>query len=133
VLADTHFANKARNSVPVKVALPEPPPNVLRPDMIASVRFLAPPSEVKTPTEQIRRLIISRKLARIDGDKATVWIVTHHNRAEMRTLDVVPGSQNSTSETLEVIGNLQPTDRIIISGQDQLRSGQRVKVTSEDS
>jgi len=133
VLADTHLANKARNSVPVKVALPEPPPIVLRPDMIASVRFLALPSETKTPKEQVRRLIVPRKLVRFDGDKASVWIVSHRNRAEMRTLEVPPGTQNSTSEVVEVIGQLQPTDRIIVSGQDQLRSGQRVKVTGEES
>lgn len=133
VLADSHFANIARNSVPVKVALPEPPPSVLRPEMIASVRFLAPATEDKPVKEAGRRLLVPRKLVRFDGDKATIWIVNHKNRAELRTLEVTPGSKESNSEIVEVINGLQPTDRLITSGQDQLKSDQRVKVTGEES
>jgi hypothetical protein len=62
VLYDSHLANVSRNSVPVRVELTGDPPPQLRPEMIASVRFLAPPSSGQPKTKTARRIVIPRKL-----------------------------------------------------------------------
>jgi hypothetical protein len=127
VLADTHQANIARNSVPVKVALPDSPAAVLRPDMIAAVRFIAPKAESTAPTAATRRMLVPRKLVRWDADQAKVWIVDHRQRAEVRIVEAPIGSKDQASEWLEVRGGLQPTDRLITSPTEGLKPGQRVQ------
>lgn len=131
VIADTHMANIARNSVPVKVALPDSPAAVLRPDMIAAVRFIAPKAEAKPTTETTRRMILPRRLIRWDGDKAVVWVADHRQQAQPRQLDVPPGSKENSAEWVDVIGGVQPTDRLITSPSEQLKPGQRVRATED--
>jgi HlyD family secretion protein len=133
VLYDTHFANIARNSVPVKVALPDNPPEQLRPEMIASVRFQAPAQKQPAKGEAVRRVVIPRRLLVLDGDVAKVWIVDQsRGRAELRTIEMASGEKERTGETVEVVGGLNPTDKLIATGIEQMRAGLRVRVTGED-
>lgn len=156
VLYDTHQANIARNSVPVKVALPEPVPAALlalatptplgplvwgwhqqaqgleklRPEMIASVRFLAPPTKATAKGGQVRRSFIPRRLVRGEGAQAQVWIVDAlTQRAELRQVTLATAS---AGEWVEVKEGLQPTDKVISSGTEGLQPGERVKVVGEE-
>ena len=131
VLSDTHFANVARNSVPVKVALPDAPPPQLRPEMIASVRFISPKGTDAPKSETVRRLIVPRRLVRMEGEQAKIWIVdASTGRAVQRTIELVPGPQ--VGDVAEVVSGLQPTDKLIASGLEQMSPGLRVKVTGEE-
>jgi len=132
VLGDAHLANVARNSVPVKVSLPEPPPPALRPDMIASVRFLAPKSAGATPAESVQRMIVPRRLVRLDGASATVWAVDPGGRATVRGVELAPGERDRTGDVVEITAGLQPGDKLIASGTDGLTPGQRVRITGDD-
>jgi len=129
---DSHLANVSRNSVPVTVELTGQPPDELRPDMIAAVRFLAPPSSGPSKTESVRRITVPRKLLITDGD-VRVWVVDPvAGRADLRIVELAPGEKDRQSETAEVIGGLNPTDKLISTGREQLKAGSRVKVIGED-
>jgi multidrug efflux pump subunit AcrA (membrane-fusion protein) len=131
VLSDTHLANVARNSVPVKVALPDGPPAQLRPEMIAAVRFLATTSTDAPKTETVRRLIVPRRLVRFEAEQPKIWIVEPLvGRAMLKPIELVPGPQ--TGEFVEVVSGLQPTDKLIASGLDQMVPGLRVKIVGEE-
>jgi HlyD family secretion protein len=133
VLYDTHLANVSRNSVPVKVALPADPPPQLRPEMIASVRFRAPASPDRPKAETARRLLIPRRLLIADGDQTRVWVADPvAGRAALRGVELAPGEKDRTGEAAEVVGGLNPTDKLIATGREGLRPGQRVKVVGED-
>jgi multidrug efflux pump subunit AcrA (membrane-fusion protein) len=133
VTYDSHLANVSRNSVPVRVELTGEPPAQLRPEMIASVRFLAPPSSGKPKTETARRFVIPRRLLVTDSDEPRVWVVDPvTGRAELRAVDLAPGEEDRTGETAEVVGGLNPTDKLIATGREQLKPGNRVKVVGEE-
>lgn len=133
VLYDTHLANIARNSVPVKVALPDNPPAQLRPEMIASVRFQSPPSKQAPKGEAVRRLVVPRRLLVFEDKSAKVWIVDQtRGRAELRTVELAPGELDRTGDTAEIVGGLNPTDKLIAAGLDQMKPNMRVRIAGED-
>ena len=129
VLYDTHQANVARNSVPVKVSLPDDPPPELRPDMIASVQFRSPAKSSEVNAETQKRLVVPRRLLVADSELIRVWVVDPvSGRADLRAVEVLPGNGDSA----EVTGGLNATDKLISTGRDGLKPGQRVKVVGED-
>src|SRR5262245_33268920 len=133
VLYDTHLANIARNSVPVKVALPDDPPEQLRPEMIASVRFQAPAGKPPAKGDAVRQLVIPRRLLVTEGEQAKVWIVDQtRGRAELRTVELATGEKERTGDVAEVVGGLNPTDKLIATGLDRMRPDLRVRVAGED-
>ena len=133
VLYDTRLANVARNSVPVKVSLPDDPPEQLRPEMIASVRFQAPPRKGGPETEAVRRTVVPRRLLVLDGEQVRVWVVDAvTGRAEQRAIELARGERDRTGESVEVATGLQPTDKLIATGLEQLKPGLRVKVVGEE-
>ncbi|MFT3879693.1 MAG: HlyD family efflux transporter periplasmic adaptor subunit [Gemmatales bacterium] len=133
VLYDTHFANVARNSVPVKVALPDHSPPQLRPEMIASVRFISPKKEAASKQQAVERLIIPRRFIQWEGDQARVWVVDQLNgTAIIKAVVLATGEKERTEETVELVSGLLPTDKLITSGTEQLKPHQRVTITGED-
>lgn len=133
VLTDTHQANIARNSVPVKVALPDNPPEALRPDMIASVRFLSLAPATPTRTQKtVQRLEVPRKLVQTSGDAQMIWVVNQLTmKAELRTIQLAGGEKEKQSDWAEVSQGLQPSDKLIATPLDQLSPGRRVKISGE--
>lgn len=133
VIYDSHLANASRNSVPVTVELAGTPPQELRPDMIAAVRFLAPPSAGQPKSETIRRVIVPRKLLVIEGDQVRVWVVDPvAGRADLRSVELPPGEKDRQGEMAEVVGGLNPTDKLIATGREGLKPGNRVTVVGEE-
>lgn len=133
VLYDTRLANVARNSVPVKVSLPDDPPEQLRPEMIASVRFQAPPRKGGPNAEAVRRMVVPRRLLVAEGEQARVWVVNAvTGRAEQRVVELAPSERGRTGESAEVVSGLQPTDKLIATGLERLTPGLRVKVAGDE-
>jgi HlyD family secretion protein len=133
VLYDAHLANVSRNSVPVTVELTGVPPEELRPDMIAAVRFLAPPSAGQPKTETARRFVVPRKLLLIESEQVRVWVVEPvTGRADLRAVELAPGEKDRAGETAEVVAGLNPTDKLIATGREGLTPGSRIKVVGED-
>jgi multidrug efflux pump subunit AcrA (membrane-fusion protein) len=133
VIYDSHLANVSRNSVPVTVELTGEPPSELRPDMIAAVRFLAPPSTGPAKTQAARRLVIPRRLLVTDDGLLRVWVVNSvTSRGDLRPVELAAGENDRQTESAEVVSGLNPTDKLIATGREQLKPGVRVTVVGED-
>lgn len=133
VIYDSHLANISRNSVPVTVELLGEPPSELRPDMIAAVRFLAPPSPDKPKAETARRMAVPRKLLVTEGEQVRMWVIDPvTTRAELHAVELAAGEKDRQGETAEVVGGLNPTDKLIATGRERLKPGSRVKVVGEE-
>ncbi len=129
VLQATSNANIQKNTLEVKVALIQPPPSI-RPEMLVTATFLAPQSEVSDNlSTPIQRIMIPQRLIESSESGSAVWIVTSEGRAERRS--IVLGSAVD-ADLMEVIEGLDPTDKLISSGSESLRSGERVTVIGED-
>lgn len=139
-----HEANIQRNTVPVKVSI-ENPDNVLKPEMLARVRFFrsqepadAVESESAGPSEpgpltDWRLLIDPSALQERNGNKARVWLVSFdasHGRmiASRREITVAPGEG---AGFVEVSAGLQPGDRAVVDPPAELVEGQPVRVLGE--
>jgi HlyD family secretion protein len=124
VLLVTAQADVQKNTLPVKVALPDPPPQ-LRPDMLVRVTFLAPPRPATGGATPAARLLVPRTLVQ-DG---RVWVADRvAGRAVVRP--VMLG--RAEGELVEVTAGLDASDKLIAGGRDGLRDGQRVTWTGED-
>jgi hypothetical protein len=53
-------------------------------------------------------------------------------RAEQQAVELAPGERDRTGESVEVVSGLQPTDKLIATGLEQLTPGLRVKVVGEE-
>lgn len=108
----------------------ESPFDKLRPDMIARVRFLSPPTESKETGGEVLRLFVPKRLADTSGGEARIWIVDQAaGRAILRT--VVLG-QARQGELVEITQGLQPSDKLITSGHQALKPGDRVRIVGEE-
>jgi RND family efflux transporter MFP subunit len=131
VLFSTSLADIQKNTLQVKVAIPDPPP-LLRPDMLVQVTFLAPPSEhAPGQTDERLRVMIPRQLVESSDASAHVWVADLAGRAARRR-SVKLGAA-SGPELVEVVEGLTPADKLIVSGREGLRDGQRIAVTGEDT
>ncbi len=131
VLRATSFANVQKNTLEVKVAIDDPPVGI-RPEMLVSATFLAPPNAVSDSKtyEADQRLLIPRKLIDGKADQQFVWVADAQGCARKRT--VVTGKAG-TDELIEVIRGMTPTDKIIASGREGLADGDRILVIGEDN
>jgi RND family efflux transporter MFP subunit len=130
VLLVTSQADTAKNTLPVKVAIPDPPP-ALRPDMLLRVTFLAPPRPAPATGDESgpQRLLVPQQLVESAEGANRVWVADRAaGRAVLRTVKL--GARDG--ELVEVASGLDPTDKLIAGGRDGLRDGQRVVVTGED-
>jgi membrane fusion protein, multidrug efflux system len=89
----------------------------LKPGMFCSVYIL-------TDTHQ-NALVISRRALLTDVDNPEVFVVDETMTAHRRP--VVIGIQQG--DTLEVLSGVQPTDRVVLIGQENLREGTPVKIS----
>jgi hypothetical protein len=105
VLALTSLANIQKNTLEVKVAIKDPPP-LLRPEMLATVTFLAPAENTAAaPSESTERILIPRLLVEGSGESTSVWLVDARDRAQKRCIR---------------LGRAGPGELIeVLSGEDQ--------------
>jgi RND family efflux transporter MFP subunit len=130
VLMVTAQADIQKNTLPVKVALPDPPP-ALRPDMLVRVTFLAPPRPAPSPGDEGSplRLLVPRQLVDSADGASRVWVA---DRVSGRAVSRAVKLGSVDGELVEVVAGLDPTDKLIAGGRDGLRDGERVRVTGED-
>jgi multidrug efflux pump subunit AcrA (membrane-fusion protein) len=131
VLLPTSSANVQKNTLEVKIALDDPPESV-RPEMLVAATFLAPelPANERNESADQERLLVPRRLVQNGESGSLVWVVGPNDRANRRT---VRTGRAGTSELIEIIEGLTPTDKLIASGTEALREGERVTVVGEAS
>lgn len=121
----TNLADIQKNTLEVKVALKDPP-LVLKPDMLARVRFLAPDAASSAPVVIGSTSVFAPSSAIADGE---AWVVTNYDGesgiAEPREVKLTGASHD---DYLEVADGLLPGDLLIDQPAETLKSGQRVRV-----
>ena len=132
VVSVTSLADIQKNTLQVKAAITNPP-DVIRPEMLGQVTFLAPEltgNENKAAQEQ-QRLLIPRQLVVGGEGAAHVWVADRlTNAAIKRTVTL---GRAGTDELVEVTSGLSPTDKLISSGYEALSEGDRIRITAEDA
>ncbi len=130
VLFLTGFANIQKNTLEVKVSL-DAPPEVIKPDMLVDVTFLAPEQETAAEASTSEyRIFVPRELVELEGDAASVWVADLAAQTAHRT-PVTLGSIQ-TPELLEIAGGLSAGSRVISTGREDLEDGDRIEVVGED-
>ncbi len=132
VISVTTRADIQKNTLQVKVAVIDPP-EVIKPEMLGKVTFLAPPSVVvqEDVDESPLRLFVPQSLVASGEQGSFVWLVNlTTGLAERRTVEVSRGS--TEGGLVEVTNGLQPTDKLIVAGRESVSEGTRVRVTAED-
>lgn len=131
VLVPTSEANIQKNTLEVKVALQNPPASI-RPEMLVTATFLAPPT-VNTESEELQnyeRLLIPRQLVQSGDGSSAIWIVDAKGKAQLTPIKL---GKAGTDELIEVVQGIQPTDKLISSGHETLKPGASVTIAGEDS
>jgi HlyD family secretion protein len=131
VLFSTSLADIQKNTLQVKVAMDEPP-HLLRPDMLVQVTFLAMPTASAAAKKDERlRIVIPRQLVETSDGATHVWVADLvQMTARRRTVQLGTATAN---DLVEVVEGLTPTDKLIVSGREGVREGERITVTGEDA
>ena len=130
VLFVSSEADIQKNTLQIKVAIPDPPP-VFKPEMLVDVTFLAPkqPDRISEPTQEVKLYVLKQLIHQGDGGDF-VWLADQSAGVARKTV-IRTGAVGSNS-LVEVTSGLAVSSRIIVSGTDGLQDGDRIKVTSED-
>lgn len=130
VLFVSSEADIQKNTLQVKVAMPEPP-RTFKPEMLVDVTFLSPkPAEgAETPSSEIR-IYVPSELVQHTEDKTFVWIADRYaGSAHQRTVTL---GAESDSGLVEVTQGLNLADRLIASSINELSEATRIQVVGED-
>ncbi len=130
VIAATSITDIQKNTLQMKVAVLDAPA-VLKPDMLVQVTFLSPVStKPKAETAQATlTLVIPPELVEQEGNETRVWIANQERRiAELRPVTL---GGLTTDGFREVKQGLAIGDRLIVSGTESLRPGDRIRITGE--
>jgi multidrug efflux pump subunit AcrA (membrane-fusion protein) len=131
VVAVTSQADIQKNTLQVKVAIHDPPA-VIKPEMLVQVTFISPeqPGNQNLAEQDAIRHLIPKELVRTTPDGAAVWV------ADLQTsrsrLQPVQLGRAGTDRLIEVVQGLTATDKLIVSGRDELSTGIRIRVVGED-
>jgi len=123
-------ADVQKNTLEVKVAI-DRPPDVLKPEMLVDVTFLAPerPESDAPPTERLH-VYVPKSLVRQGEAGPYVWVADQAAGIARRTA-VVTGRRGDR-ERIEVTEGLNPSSRLIANPPEDLRDGERIHVTGEE-
>ncbi|MEX0642459.1 MAG: efflux RND transporter periplasmic adaptor subunit [Pirellulales bacterium] len=132
VLWVTSRADIQKNTLQVKVAINQPP-DVITPEMLAQVTFLAPsqPSDTAGTDQEPLRLLVPRALVAGTEGSSSVWIVDPLSGAACR--QTVQLGRAGTDELVEIAQGLDPTAKLIVSGRESLADGSRIRVVAEEA
>jgi RND family efflux transporter MFP subunit len=129
VLRVVHEADIQRNTLQFKVAI-DAPSALLKPEMLARVRFLAPRQQAG-PTTSEKTFAPTAAVGTEPGRSLNVW-VADLGRNVARQRAVVLGAVR-LEQWMEVRSGLSPGDRIIVSPATGLRDGQKIRLKGESS
>jgi len=122
-------ADIQKNTLEVKVAIESPPP-VLKPQMLVDATFLAPKQTDArdAPSEELR-LFVPKSLVGHDDEGAFVWVADQSAARAHRT--PVDTGTAGPDGLVEITKGLTPASRLIADGYENLRHGERIRVTGE--
>lgn len=132
VVSVTTLADIQKNTLQVKVAVNDPP-EVIKPEMLGKVTFLAPPSPVVEQEHEespLRLFVPSSLVASADGGNA-VWVADLTQGVAYRK-SVEVGRGETELGLVEITQGLQPTDKLIVGGRESVVEGTRIRVSGED-
>jgi HlyD family secretion protein len=130
VIATTSITDIQKNTLQVKVAVLDPPA-VLKPDMLVQVTFLSP-QKPKAASETVQAhltLVIPPELVQQEGNESRVWIANQQRKvAELRAVTLGGLTRDGFREIKQ---GLSIGDRLIVSGAESLRVGDRIRIAGE--
>ena len=131
VLFISSEADIQKNTLQVKVGIPDPP-SVFKPEMLVDVTFLAPNQSERAsePSQEVRMYVLQQLVHQGDSGPF-VWLADQSDGVARRT--VVRTGVTGPNGLVEVTMGLTVASRIIVSGIEGLKNGDRIKVTSEDA
>jgi len=129
VLMVTSQASVQKNTIEVKVALDDPPP-AIRPEMLVQATFMAadPPTGKGEAAAARERLLVPRQLVEKTEAGAALWVADPAGIARRQPIEL---GRAGTPQLVEVIQGLNATDKIISTGREGLRHGQRIRIAGE--
>ena len=131
VLFISSEADIQKNTLQVKVEITNPP-DVFKPEMLVDVTFLAPPRpESSSEPSRVVRLYVPRQLVHQSGEGSFVWVADRSARVA-RKVPVETGF-SAGNGLIEVKGGLTVSSKVISTGIDGLRDGDRIRITGEDA
>jgi len=130
VLFVSSEADIQKNTLQVKVEIPDPPPT-FKPEMLVDVTFLAPKRTGRTTAARQLKLYVPRQLVHEEDGGSFVWLADQSAGVTRRTT-VQTGTIGSNG-LVEITGGLTISSRIISGGSDGLRDGDRIDITGEDT
>jgi multidrug efflux pump subunit AcrA (membrane-fusion protein) len=131
VLWITTRADVQKNTLQVKVAIHDPA-EVITPEMLGQVTFIAPPTAVAVTVleQQPLRLLVPRSL--VDGAEASASIWLADSARGVARQQAIQLGRAGTDDLIEVTSGLTPTDKLIVNGRESLSDGARVRIIGED-
>ena len=131
VISVTSLADIQKNTLQVKASIDDPP-DVIRPEMLAQVTFLASLShDDANDQSQRQRLLIPRELVFGTEDAAHVWVADRATgNAIKRSITL---GRAGTNELIEATSGLGPTDKLINSGMESISDGERIHILASDT
>ncbi len=129
VLFLSSLADIQKNTLEVKVAI-EDSPEVIKPEMLVDVTFLAPerPGATKVTSESVH-LFVPKNLIQEDANTSYVWVADQTARVARKT-PVETGSRGSRN-LIEITAGLTETSKLIAAPDPQLQDQDRILVTGE--
>ncbi|MGA7617589.1 MAG: efflux RND transporter periplasmic adaptor subunit, partial [Thermoanaerobaculia bacterium] len=114
-------ADRQKATVKVRIAFDQRDARIL-PDMGVKVSFIEddPKSAVRAALD------VPRDALRRDGDRDVVYVV-RDGRVERRAVTV----QSTDGETAKISTGLSAGEKVVVSGPDELRDGERVRIAEE--
>jgi hypothetical protein len=131
VLAMTSQADIQKNTLQVKVSIDQPA-DLVRPEMLAQVTFLAPERpDARPESEQSPlRLLVPKELVVGDENGSTIWVANAgRGIAERRSIQI---GRAGTDQLVEVTQGLNALDKLIASGREGLSDGDRIRIIGTD-
>ncbi len=131
VLFVSSEADIQKNTLEVKVAIPNPPP-VFKPEMLVDVTFMqgqSPSDKSQQPT-QVARLLVPRRLIQTDEGTTYVWTA---DRSEGVARQVTVEIGNEDGEFIEIRRGLDSATRLITTGTETLTDGTRIRISGNST
>lgn len=127
----TTRADIQKNTLQVKVTINDPP-EVITPEMLGQVTFLAPPqpASLADSEEDPLRILVPRSLVNSTEGGATIWIVDASGETARR--QSVQLGRAGTEQLVEITQGIDPTAKLIVSGRESLTDGARIRIAGED-
>ncbi|MBA2114183.1 efflux RND transporter periplasmic adaptor subunit [Bremerella alba] len=129
VLFISSEADIQKNTLQVKVALPNPP-NYFKPEMLVDVTFLAPEVEQKAGTYQEEmRIYIPTEMVLRENDQTFAWVADQAaGKARKKSITV---AANPSGSMTEVVSGLNLGDRLIFNPASDLQENAAIEVVDE--